>query len=83
MSRQRGILDKDRSLFMSSARADITARKEIIEKYVQAGANKAEAERLMLLELFRREIRFLVKKVPVERLQAAINEALVEEVMES
>jgi hypothetical protein len=83
MSRQRGILDKDRSLFMSSARADIESRKEIIEKYVKAGANKAEAERLMLLELFRREIRFLVKKVPVERLQAAINEALVEEVMES
>jgi hypothetical protein len=46
MSRQRGILDKDRSLFMSSARADIESRKEIIEKYVQAGANEAEAERL-------------------------------------
>lgn len=82
MSR-RGVLESGRSLLMSQTRADVEHRKGLTEKYLKAGANKAEAERLMLLELFRREIRLLVKKVPVERLHAAVNEALVEEVMES
>lgn len=68
---------------MSTNNSDVSYRSALLVKYQNAGASKAEAERLMLLELFRNEVRFLAKKIPRERLEAAVNEAFVEEVMES
>ncbi len=83
MSRPKGNLGSGRSLLMSTKTADVKYRRQLIEKYVSNGSNRAEAERLALLELFRDEIRFLMKKIPAERLEAAVKEALVEEVHNS
>jgi hypothetical protein len=72
-----------KSVFLSSKRVDIQVRKELIQRFVDGGASKAEARRMMLLELLRREIRLLSKELPRERMHAAIDEAYVQEIMES
>jgi hypothetical protein len=43
---------------------------------------RAEAERLMLLEIFRSHIRYYlnVKRIPLDRLVCAVNEAIIEDV---
>ena len=76
-------LHERKSVFLGMKSADVRLRKELIQKYVTAGATKAEAKRLMLLDLLRHEIRILSKELPRERMHAAIDEAYVQEVMES
>ena len=72
-----------RSVLLSLKQDDVEERKELTQKYVDSGASRAEAERLMILALFRREIRHLIKKIEPDRLKRAVDEALVEEVHES
>ena len=72
------------SLLVSRKRSDVAVRSEIFAKFVKAGKTKAEAERLMLLELLKREVRILIqKKIPIDRIHAAVDEITVEDVMES
>jgi hypothetical protein len=69
----------------STRHAMVEQRRELVAKYVAQGSSKAEAERQMVIVLFRRAVRHLSekKKIPAERLMLAVGEALVEEVMES
>ena len=72
------------SLLVSRKRSDVAVRSEIFAKFVKDGKTKAEAERLMLLELLKREVRILIqKKIPIDRIHAAVDEITVEDVMES
>jgi hypothetical protein len=63
-------------------RKDVTARQALVGKYIQKGHTRAEAERLMLLEIFRSHVRYYlnVKKIPLDRLICAVNEAIIEDV---
>ena len=69
----------------STKRHLVKLRKEVIKKFVALGHSKAEAERLMVLHFFRQTVRLLVNKkhIPADRLVRAVQEALVEEVMDS
>lgn len=77
--------DEIPALPWGTKKKDVAARKELIAKYVAQGNTKAEAERLMLLAIFRRHVRYYmnVKKIPHDRLVRAVDEAMVEEVQES
>ena len=69
----------------STKRHLVKLRKELIKKFVTLGHSKAEAERLMVLHFFRQTVRLLVnkKRIPADRLVRAVQEAIVEEVMDS
>lgn len=70
-------------MLLSLKKDHVRIRYDIIEKYLETGVSKAEAERLMILDLFRNEVRHLLKKIDPERLKRAIDESLVEDVQHS